>query len=298
MPVGAWFHAAVGVDRVNNTATFYNNGIAMQTVSIAGTTGSIDSDGTLKIGYDLGGFSFNGSMDDARIYSRALSGDEVAIIAKSNQTKINAPQDTKLTGGLVGYWTFNGKDINGSTASDVSGQNNHGTFANTQNSIGKVGQGMVFNGVSSLMTLSSSISIAGGAWTIASWFKYPLGPSGSWNTLTRGVSADHQVIIQSDGQLGTYDNGGLGFVSSGYNMSTLAPNAGWHHLTAVGSGSVTSFYIDGVFVGSSAFKSSSQISYVGNYQGGGQQFGTIDEVRVYTRALSAAEAKQLFLMGK
>ena len=299
MPVGAWFHAAVTVNRVNNTATFYNNGIAMQTVSIVATTGSIDGDGTLKIGYDHGGFSFNGSMDDARIYSRALSGDEVALIAKSNQTKVNAPQDTKLTSGLVGYWTFNGKNVSGSTALDVSGQNNHGTFANTQNIIGKVGQGMVFNGVSSLMTLSSSISLAGGAWTIASWFKYPMGPSGSWNTLTRGVVADHQVIVAADGQLGTYDNGGGGFVTSGYNMSTLAPNAGWHHLTAVGSGSITSFYIDGVLVGSSAYKSSTQITYIGNCSSGcGQQFGTIDELRIYNRAFSAAEANRLYLMGK
>jgi hypothetical protein len=95
--------------------------------------------------------------------------------------------------------------------------------------------------------------------------------------------------------LGTYNNGGNVFVSSGYDVDVLS--AGWHHLTAVGSGASTVYYIDGVNVGTASFKSTSQISYIGNFQGGGQQFGTIDDVRIYNRALSTSEISTLFNLG-
>ena len=46
--------------------------------------------------------------------------------------------------------------------------------------------------------------------------------SGSWRTLVRGASADHQVIVQNGGTLmGMYDNGGAGFQSSGFSTDTL-----------------------------------------------------------------------------
>jgi hypothetical protein len=70
-------------------------------------------------------------------------------------------------------------------------------------------------------------------------------------------------------------------------MSTLS--SGWHHLVAVGSGSTTAFYIDGEYKGSAAFKSVKDVYSIGNYQGGSQQFGTIDDTRVYTRALTSTE---------
>ena len=55
-----------------------------------------------------------------------------------------------LTSGLVGHWTFDGKDMGGAgtTAADVSGQNNHGTLTNGPvRAIGKLGQGSGFWGV-------------------------------------------------------------------------------------------------------------------------------------------------------
>lgn len=47
----------------------------------------------------------------------------------------------------------------------------------------------------------------------------------TWRTMLRGAAADHQVIVQSGGNtLGMYDNNSTGFISAGFDVSTL-PNA-------------------------------------------------------------------------
>ena len=174
---------------------------------------------------------------------------------------------------------------------DSSGSNNNGTLVNNPSyATGKFGRTIQFSNSNQYLSLSSSIPINNTNYTIASWIQFPL-PSATWRTLTRGSSADHQVIVDSGGSLGAYDNGGTGFRSSGYNVNGLT---GWHHITAVASGSSTKFFVDGTYVGTSPFKSNSQISYIGNYQGGGQNIGTIDEFRVYLRALSDNEVKALY----
>src|SRR3989338_7510865 len=70
--------------------------------------------------------------------------------------KINTSQAGKLTSGLVGHWTFDGQDTNwtsataGTTADKSPAGTNTGTLTNmsqsTSPTIGKVGQGMYFNG--------------------------------------------------------------------------------------------------------------------------------------------------------
>jgi len=60
---------------------------------------------------------FNGLIDDVRIYNRALSETEIADLYKGNQVDST---------GLVGHWNFN--EGSGTTAIDVSGNNNTGTI--------------------------------------------------------------------------------------------------------------------------------------------------------------------------
>jgi hypothetical protein len=63
--------------------------------------------------------SFNGSMDDARIWNKALTQDEI----QSNMYREIQPQD-----GLVGYWKFD--EGSGEIAKDSSGNGNDGTLVN------------------------------------------------------------------------------------------------------------------------------------------------------------------------
>src|SRR5690606_36522221 len=73
---------------------------------------------------------------------------------------------------------------------------------------------------------------------------------------------------------------------------------GWHHLAAVGEGGVTRFYIDGVEVGAAPVQSRSDVQVIGNYGGGGQSFGTIDELAIYQAALTPATIRARYALGQ
>jgi hypothetical protein len=131
------------------------------------------------------------------------------------------------------------------------------------------------------------------SWTIAAAFQAPLAPHGNWHTLTRSAVNDHHVIVPSTlDDLGMFDNaGGTGFRGVGFKMNQLP--AGWHHLAAVGNRGTTTYYIDGQGVGTIPLQSKADVYVVGNYQGGSQQWGELDAVRLYGRALAAEEIQTL-----
>ena len=66
----------------------------------------------------------------------------------------------------------------------------------------------------------------------------------------------------------------------------------WHH------GVTGRLYVDGTLVASDTFAAPQNISnpfYIGQYPGGGfGWFGLLDEVRLYNRALTAAEINTIF----
>lgn len=84
----AWHHVAVAVDTVANTAAFYLDGASDGTPSTEGK-GAITTAGSIRpigAGQRTNGNAiyhgwFDGLIDDVRIYSRALSPQEVAILA-------------------------------------------------------------------------------------------------------------------------------------------------------------------------------------------------------------------------
>jgi hypothetical protein len=141
--------------------------------------------------------------------------------------------------------------------------------------------GILFTGTSDYLQLGDGVD-TDTSWTIDCEFKTPIPPTVSWHTLTRGAVSDHQVIITNGDQksLGSFDNAGnSGFTDTGFDATSLAD--GWHRLTvAAGSGAAT-FYIDGQEIGSHTTVSESDFYAVGNYQGGGQQWGYLSRFRIY-----------------
>jgi hypothetical protein len=93
------------------------------------------------------------------------------------------------------------------------------------------------------------------------------------------VNVDDQVIVnESNWHLGAYANQNGGFKDSGFSVNTLSN--GWHHVVAAGQGTSTTYYVDGALAGTIPFKSNTEITYLGNYQGGTQEFGVVDELRI------------------
>lgn len=203
---------------------------------------------------------------------------------------------------LVGYWKFD--ETSGTTAFDsaTADGSQDGTLNNfpandLQWVSGLLGGGLAVRDTNDQMVLNPVLDISytdNLDWTIATWFE-GLSNSAGYRTLTRGT-ADHQVLVNPSGELGTYANPGVGFRSSGYNVSSLG--AGWHHLAAVGSGSQTAFFVDGAPVGTPAsFKSTSDIRDVGNH--GGQRFAdTLDDMGVWNATRTQAQIAATYGLGK
>ena len=316
---GLWHHYVVTNDLTS--VKFYRDGVLFSTSGTAGAPGTVSTVAQALGAMNDGGSPnsyLNGSLDEVRLYNRALSADEAKQLYLMGGSKLNSSQNTKgPTSGLVGMWSFNGPDVSWSanTAYDRSGQGNNGTITNMSTStapvIGKVGQAFLFDGTNDYVSMSSA-PVTAFPMTSAAWFK-TTSTADAYRTITNldwSGGTQPIVILQfvtsadtcaSVGKLKyvVRDNAGTNF--SICSTSTLN-NGAWHLAVGVSrAANDHEFYVDGVSQGTSAtslgaitlnqFKISNRSS--------GQYFpGTIDEVRMYNRALSAAEITQLYLMGR
>ena len=248
-----------------------------------------------------------------RIYNRALTAAEVLNIYNSRaggvQT-LNASSQTLTNGsslqnGLVGLWTFDGKDVTDKVY-DRSGQGNNGYFIGAATSsakvIGKMGQALQFNGSTSYVSLPANVlkAVNSGA-SLSLWVK-------TTTTVTNhpliSIKGYYVVYLGFNGVAGKVTAAFDGS-SAGAPSSSSAYNDGkWHNVVAENNGNLTTVYVDGASVVSYSETISSDLSAVTDVSTIGSQFngtslfgGTIDDVRIYNRALSASEVKQLYLMG-
>ncbi|MFA6050579.1 MAG: LamG domain-containing protein [Candidatus Paceibacterota bacterium] len=250
---------------------------------------------------------FAGKIDEVRVYNRPLSVAEIQSLYQSGGRKINVSQNrtgSSLDTGLVGMWSFNGQDISGATAYDRSGNGNNGTISGAIPGIGKIGQTLKFDGVDDYVEIpDSSLWDFSGAFTWSAWIKLTSAP-GQWDgVISRDGTSPYPIYLR-------FANSSLidfGIDNSGSLTYALSPSIGrWYHIVALWDGSSTKrIYIDGVDVAQNAQATAPTATndalYIGlDYlPGNSRNFpGYIDEVRVYNRALSASEVKQLYNLGK
>jgi hypothetical protein len=310
LPTDTWSH--VVLTRVGTVLKGYVNGAHVYTDNVPTT---IVGMGDFYIGRFITGGYWAGEIDEFAVWSRALSAAEVADIY-SKQTQVASTSFVDLgqtSSGTATLYPDNGASTpvnmanNGAllhfnnNTTDTSGNGLTVTTNDTSFATGFDGTAngsLAFNASLARATLSSPVSLSGN-YTIAFWF-YNLRPKNGWRTGVHSgeVTNEEWPIIVENGsdRLGMYIAGGPAFRPSGFNMPS-GTYQGWHHIVAVGSGTTTQFYVNGVSVGSSDRKGVSNIKYIGN-QGVGtsaQQFADrIDEFAIWTRALSATEIANIY----
>jgi hypothetical protein len=116
-----------------------------------------------------------------------------------------------------------------------------------------------------------------------------LAQNSSWRTLFRGVNTDHQVIINNGGtQLGTYGNSTGGFKQFG--SLTLDGSARVILEVQISStNTYTASLNGGAFTAATSAGTADNLYALGNFQGGTQQWGEINELIIYNGAVSAAD---------
>ncbi len=195
-------------------------------------------------------------------------------------------------GRLVAAYSFN--EGTGLTATDSSGCGNNGTLDGAVWFGGKFGGALAFDGMSQVTVPDSpSLDLTEGM-TLEAWV-YPLETPSSWTTVVmkeQGAGLVYTLYAGSpENQPSTwiFTTG-----ENGFSAPTTLPLAEWSHLAATYDGTNLCLYVNGLKAGSQVIPggmvvSSHNLSIGGNGIWGEYFTGMIDEVRVYSRALTAGE---------
>lgn len=299
--LNTWVHIAVSYDSA--TIRIYKNGILV--ASAAASQPSANSN-PFMIGALANGLSpFSGFIDEVRMYPYTRSAAQIkadfatlggsigssGVLGAASNNNMAA-----LSNGLVGYWKMNEASWNG-TASEVldsSGAGNNGASVNGAGvSTGKFGNGGSMDGVDDYVNIPNNAS-----WNNLSSMTYSLWIKPNSTTGTTGI-----MNARDGGTNGGFDldnlNGTLRFatrISGGGSLlaSGLVTGA-WQHIVATYNNATKEMrlYKDGVLIGSGIASTSSgntaQPLKIGNLTN-----MSVDDVRVYNRALSSADVSTLY----
>jgi hypothetical protein len=201
-----------------------------------------------------------------------------------------------LIDNLISYWKL---DEESGNASDSVGSNT-GTNTNVTYSAGKINNGAVFNG-SAKLVMGNVLNIAG-AITVSAWVYYA--GTGTYTVVARGSGDNTQYILDLENKAARFyvRNTGLTYYLA---SKTAVPENQWVFITGTWAGGANPVK---VYVNASAGTDSSNFSGTqatgttfdiganvsSNYMVNG---GKIDEVGVWSRALSSTEVTELYNSG-
>lgn len=318
-----WQHVVCTFNDAGDTIALYVNGVLVDSSnSITGTPTANNDSLTIGAADAFPNQIVDASVDEVRIYSRALSASEVAKLYQTGAAKLGAStvdlqRGSTLASGLVGYWTFDGADFTNKVI-DRSASGKDGYLINMSTTSakrpGKLGQAITFDGVDDHVVIANSSAVADNLseMTISTWVKFTAdafgtllvksvnsgSPGWSLNISNGGGAGRFSFYTETDG---THYHGRV-TASSGYN------DGNWHHLVATltggGSGTMT-MYVDGVSqslttddgLTVTTYSSPSDI-WLGDISNSFPYPGSMDDTRIYNRALSPAEVKQLYQLGQ
>ena len=194
--------------------------------------------------------------------------------------------------GLVAAYSFD--EGTGNTAADSSLHANDGVVGNAVwTTAGRFGNGLSFNGSDALVTVpdSDSLDLTTGM-TLEAWVQPSIVSSGWRDVIFKGLNDIYYLEATSSGG-GAPGVGGT-FASGPLKGPTPLPTNAWSHLAGTYDGTTLRLYVDGVEVANQSQSglietSSAALTIGGDFLYGQYFTGLIDEVRIYDRALSAAE---------
>lgn len=318
---GQWHHVAASLSEAG-MALYVDGKRVGRDTSV--TSGSVYS-GYWRVGGDnLGSWPdrptsafLSGSVDEAAIYPTALTLAQLQQHYLAAGRTLNIPPPpTDAYGSVVYnagpdiYWRLD--ETAGPTATDASGNIATGnytggvTYQAPSSVLGTNGTGVTFNGSNGLLASGSTVANP----TVYSeelWFRTTSTSGGKLigfgnNATGNSGSYDRHVWMRSNGRVsfGVYTGSRVIITSSqSYN------DGQWHHVVATQGSSGIKLYLDGAEVAANA-ETRAQ-NFTGYWRVGGDVVwegastnyfaGSIDEVAIYGRQLTAAEVTEHHAIG-
>ena len=315
-----WVHVVYVFNDSANEMSYYRDGVFLETDSQ--TANPVFSNGEWYIGAECDsapcpdGNYFDGTMDEVRIYNRALSASEIADLSQTGATQVNTSTRGQVTEGLVGHWTFDGRD---GLTDQGSLDNDLVLNGGAKPALGKVGQAYEFNGSTDHLKAPSGTDYAfSGDFSLSGW-GYLDTTSGNQVLAGKGLVGS---CCATDGYQGfhlrsasgnmsfRFEAGGDAVLDTKSSGSAAVAAGEWVHYVGVKSDKLY-LYINGELASTGVDDVSSlELTTDGTgtdaFGVGATQYfsnsqfwnGKADDIRVYNRALSASEAVQLYQLGE
>jgi hypothetical protein len=318
---GKWYHVAGVYDKDANLIKIYLNGVLQDSQTPASVDLSAASGMEMYIGYNQ--FYFKGGLDDVRVYGYARTPSQIVEDMNAGHPAPGSP-----VGSALGEWTFdegygdsahNTGNAGSSLNEDLAGSSATcpgNASCPTWTPDGKFGKALSFDGSNDYATtadapaLSSLTTLTISAWIyqntqtgtydeIVSDFGTGSGDAKWWLGVTNATS-QLEFGIQPLNCVMSYSVPGK--LSAPVN-SILTGR--WYHVVGTYDGSTENIYINGTLAATQSYTTGMNtcggIVQIGTVDVDPNAFffdGKIDEVKMYTSALSAEQVQLLYTQGK
>jgi hypothetical protein len=220
------------------------------------------------------------SPNQIRIVPGALPNDQYRLTLSATPTALS---------GRVNYWAMD--EGTGPIAGDPPGGAT-GAIIGPLWAPGRVNNALHYNGISD--TTNTGAPPLAPPWTAGMWVKREDSPSGDARLMDPAVFSGGTLRLES------FNNTNLVGVAvytvADYPSNYTAPVGQWVHLAFVGTASQTHLYVDGNFQNTMSAGISVPRYFIGSH-GYNTMLGTIDDIQIYGRNLSAAEIQTLASFG-
>ena len=267
LTTGQWYHIAASYDTSGYMKVYLNgklDGTAGPYLTMANYGNNLYF-GTWQVD---GSYPFNGLIDDVKIYNYALTNAEIALDynrgaamqlgtlskntgntapSSAGSQEYCVPGDSATCSPPVARWDF--EEGVGTTAYDVSGNNNHALLNSSPswiNSKSGFGKALAFNGSTTYLSSSTGDISVTNAITVEAWIKSSDAGTTYAGIITKDDATNRSWKMGYDitGQFLRFDIFNAGTYSS--NQSTKAINDQlWHHVVGVYNGSTITTFVDG-----------------------------------------------------
>ena len=335
IPQTQWTHFCAGINSNPNNFLYINGTLIGDSDTPSGSWDSITSDRIYIAQRGNGSKYVDGRLDDIRLYNRALTASEVQQVYAARDgfrfnEKTRAPEyfdgngwDSMRMGfaevpyGLVGHWRMD--ETSGTTVTDASANSNNGTMqgsmsAASDSAVGAVKTSLSFDGVDDRISVADNAALEmTDDFSVSFWVKqdvntgakqkvmmkrHTVEPYLSWEFF---IGASNEMAFQL---ANTASNSGVG-TSYFYVGSNPLTEGRWYHVVGVKDGGELTLYLNGAeeewyanepYTGTIVDTDNDLL--MGATTSSSEFFmGALDDVRIYTRALTFADVQDLYAMG-